>query len=121
MNKEKYGIYSEFDIEKHKETFINYLEVIVHEDGEVCYAIPSHQEYLIKLGCELLECDRDTFFNLCPEEYYCDYMRWLCGVTKCVSVWTQGYICFESPKISDRQKEVLQSFIDNDLMQNIML
>lgn len=43
MKKEKYTLYSKFDIDKHAETFINYLEVIIDENGVVHYAVPSHQ------------------------------------------------------------------------------
>lgn len=122
MNTEnEYGLHSKFDIEKHKQTFINYLEVIIHEDGTVCYATPSHQEYLINYGCNLLNCDRETFYDLCPREYYGNYMIWLCGITKCVSVWSEGYICFNLNEITDKQREVLQSFIDNGLMKNVAL
>lgn len=86
MNTE-YSIYSEFDIEKHKETFINYLEVIIHEDGTVHYGIPSHQEYLINLACRQLACSREQLDKLCPREWWGDFLRWLCGITNSVSVW----------------------------------
>ena len=41
---EEYTLYCPFDIEKHKKTFINYLEVVILEDGTIEYAVPSHQE-----------------------------------------------------------------------------
>ena len=37
---EEYSVYSPFDIKKHQETFINYLEVLILEDGTVDYAVP---------------------------------------------------------------------------------
>lgn len=39
----KYDIYCDFNIQKHKETYINYLEVLILENGKVVYAIPGHQ------------------------------------------------------------------------------
>lgn len=108
----EYTIYSEFDLQKHKQTFINYLEVIIHEDGSVHYAVPSHQEYLIKYACKQLNCSRDELYDMCPEEYYFNLMEWLCKITKCVSVWSQGFIYCE---LSDNQKETLQILIDNGL------
>lgn len=52
---EEYSIYSKFDIIKHKETYTNYLEVVITENGEVLYAIPSYQEALIKLAMSKLQ------------------------------------------------------------------
>lgn len=45
----KYGVHSDFDIQKHKETFIDYLEVIIDVNGRIMYAVPSHQEKLIAM------------------------------------------------------------------------
>ena len=44
-----YDIYCAFDLEKHKQTYVQYLEVVILEDGTVEYAVPSHQEKLIAL------------------------------------------------------------------------
>lgn len=55
---EGYSIYCKFDLQKHKSHFINYLEVIVKPDGEVVYAVPSHQEKLIELACLKLRVNR---------------------------------------------------------------
>lgn len=41
---EKYSVYSSFDLQKHKQTYTNYLEVIITPDGTVEYAVPSHSE-----------------------------------------------------------------------------
>ena len=45
-------LHSPFDVKVHKATFVNYLEVVILEDGTVEYAVPSHQEKMIRLGCE---------------------------------------------------------------------
>ena len=45
-----YDIYCAFDLEKHKQTYVQYLEVVILEDGTVEYAVPSHQEKLIEIG-----------------------------------------------------------------------
>ena len=44
-----YDIYCAFDLEQHKQTYVQYLEVVILEDGTVEYAVPSHQEKLIAL------------------------------------------------------------------------
>lgn len=87
---EKYDLYSEFDIEKHKKTFQHYLEVIIDPDGKVMYAVPSHQYKLMDIACRKFDVDRKGLDNMCPHEYWCDFMRWLCNITGCIAVWEHG-------------------------------
>lgn len=88
----KYSVYSEFDIEKHKETFVNYLEVLIQEDGHVMYAVPSHQELAIRLACEAKGWTRDELNKACPKEFYFDFLPWLLSLTKSISVWDGFYV-----------------------------
>lgn len=83
---EKYSIYSVFDVEQHKKTYVNYLEVIIGEGGKVAYAIPSHQEALIKIACRKLGVTRQELNAMCPKDYCFDFMTWLCTITGCCSV-----------------------------------
>lgn len=99
-----YNIYSKFDIEKHKSIYINYLEVIILPDGTVEYAVPSHQEKLIKIAMEKLKVTREELNELCPREYYFDLITWLTKITSCVSVWN-NYVVGEPNEI---QKEVIE-------------
>lgn len=87
----KYDTRYDFDIQKHKETYINYLEVIILPTGKVEYAVPSHQEKLIRIGMNKHKCSRDTYMKMCPEEYYFDYMTWLCKDTGCIAVWNDRF------------------------------
>lgn len=89
---EKYGVYSEFDIQKHKETFINYLEVMIDEDGKVHYAVPSHQEWAIKKACSKLKVSRNQLAEMTPPEFYFNWMEWLAKKSGCVAVWEMGYV-----------------------------
>lgn len=84
---EAYGLYSVFDIEKHKSAFTNYLEVIIDANGKVVYAVPSHQEKLIAMARERLGVTREELKSLCPRKYYGDFTRWLCLITGAMSVW----------------------------------
>ena len=84
---DKYNLCSKFDIKKHQETFINYLEVLILEDGTVEYAVPSHQGKALDLACKKLNKTKQEIEDMCPREYYCDYLTWLLGITKSVSVW----------------------------------
>ena len=105
-----YDIYCAFDLEKHKQTYVQYLEVVILEDGTVEYAVPSHQEKLIALACQKKGVSRQELNDLCPREYYYDsrkmgqrrtdeehyaaleqlagQMLWLCGTTTVAVVAT---------------------------------
>lgn len=86
-----YDFYCEFDIEQHKKKYPHYLEVLIDEQGEVLYAIPSHQEKAIELCCQKLGVSRKQLDDLCPPEYYFDYLKWLLSICNCISVWTDFY------------------------------
>ena len=83
----EYGLQSKFDIDKHKETFVNYLEVIISEDGKIHYAVPSHQEYLINECMRQYDWNRQDVYDNTPVDYYGDIIIWLCKMTGSVSVW----------------------------------
>lgn len=108
----KYNVYSDFDIEQHKKTFINYLEVVIDENGKIMYAVPSHQEKLIKLACEKLNVTREELNAMCPEEYYLDFMAWLCKVSGACAVWNNH---IEKYELTERQVEALKALKDNGL------
>ncbi|WP_281790501.1 hypothetical protein [Faecalibaculum rodentium] len=86
--KDKYSVHSDFDIRKHKKHFTDYLEVIIHPDGSIHYAVPSHQEYMIRFICKRDGITRAQLEARCPREYYFDFMTWLCKESGCVSVWS---------------------------------
>ena len=65
--KSEYNVYSDFDIEKHKKTYIHYLEVVIDENGKIMYAVPSHQEKLITLACKRLNITREELNSMCPQ------------------------------------------------------
>lgn len=85
----QYSLNSPFSLEDHVKTFINYLEVIIHPDGSIHYATPSHQEYLIKYLCKRDGITRNELMERTPIEYYCDFMTWLVKESGCVSVWNE--------------------------------
>lgn len=87
-----YDVYSEFDVEKHTKKYINYLEVLILEDGTVKYAVPSHQELAIKLACQKMNLTRDQLNSVCPHEYYGDFLTWLLMQINAISVWNDFYV-----------------------------
>lgn len=78
-----------FDVETHKKTFINYLEVIILPDGTIEYAVPSHQEKVIAVACKQKGITRQQLNDLCPREYYFDFLNWLLQISGCVSLWNK--------------------------------
>lgn len=87
-----YSVYSEFDLEKHRDRFVNYLEVVIDKDGKVMYAVPSHQEKAIRMACEKLGVNREELMAMCPRKYWCDMHTWLCMVAEIVLVWNDGCV-----------------------------
>lgn len=72
-----------FNIETHKKTFINYLEVVISLEGVIEYGVPSHT-------AKLEQVLRNKGINpqaTCPKEYYCNYNEWLCKMTGYIMVW----------------------------------
>lgn len=94
----EYSVYSEFELEKHKQKYINYLEVMIDRSGKVVYAVPSHQEKAIEMACKELEVSRDALSRMTPPEYYFDWMTWLLRQSGAMAVWNNGYICEEPTK-----------------------
>lgn len=111
-----YDLHSEFDIEKHKQTFINYLEVVIFPDGHIEYAVPSHQEKLIEVCQNILDISRDELAKRCPPEYYFDFIVWLCNVSHCVSVWDTYIVCSDTVPLTDKQRRTIQQLQEADLL-----
>ena len=88
---DKYDVYCDFDLEKHKETYINYLEVMIDKDGKIMYAVPSHQEKAIEMACESKGVDRAELSKLCPKEFYFDFLTWLLMQSGAMAVWNEYY------------------------------
>ena len=92
MDNEQKVLHSPFDIETHKKTFINYLEVIIDTNGIVHYAVPSHQEWLINKICIAKNLTKDNVFDSCPNtsDFVRDYLIPESG--GCIPVWNEYYM-----------------------------
>ncbi len=115
--KEKYSVYSDFSVEQHKQTFIHYLEVIINKDGKIMYAVPSHQEKMIRLACEKLNVTREQLNELCSKEYYFDLMTWLSKISGACAVWENQIM---GDKFSEEQIRALQVLKDEGLYLGAM-
>ena len=113
---ESYDLYCDFDLDKHIKKYPCYTEVIIHYNGKVEYAVPSHQEKLIRLGMQKYNCCREEFIAKCPRDMYCDYLQWLMNETKFICVLYDGYIC---KNLSKLQKSKLKRFIEVGAMRKV--
>jgi hypothetical protein len=104
---ENYSLCSPFDITKHKQTFDNYLEVLILPDGEVVYAVPSHSAKAEKLCCDKLHITQHQLQKRCPREYYYDYLTWLLNICGAIAVWTNHFMSGECG-LTNRQKLTLK-------------
>lgn len=107
-----YDLHSEFDIDQHKKTFIHYLEVVIDENGKIMYAVPSHQEKMISLSRDKLNVTREELNAMCPQEYYFDFMTWLCKISGACAVWENFVQC---DKLTEWQIRALRMLKDNGL------
>lgn len=103
-----------FSIEEHAKKHINYLEVIIEDDGTVYYAIPSHQRKLIQLYCDKNNLTEKELYDMIPITVSPEH--WMCYHGKYVAVWYEGIIC--SVDITDAQIEILSRMIESGIMSN---
>lgn len=85
--------YQPFSIKKHKLFPYLPLEVIISSEGEIEYANPSHQEYLIAKAMEKQHWTRQELMDACPPKYYFRFMEWLIEQSGgYIPVWEHGII-----------------------------
>lgn len=94
---------SKFDVETHKATFVNYLEVVVTENGTILYAHPSHNDVMEKIASI-----KGVSHEECPVERWFDYDGWLREVSGCVCVWNEGFMGVPN-EAQERTLETLRS------------
>lgn len=94
----EYGLHSDFDIEKHKQTFVHYLEIVIDRDGHISYAVPSHQEKMIRTSCERLGVSRQQLYDLCSREMYWNFMKWLSEKSGLMAVWESHHEVYKPTK-----------------------
>lgn len=82
--------YSEFDAEMHAQTYIDYLEVVITNDGVIHYAHPSHTIFVENLLKQKF--GEEKFKQLIEQpEAYNDYGLWLCRTADVIMVWNNFY------------------------------
>lgn len=106
-------LHQPFDADVHVENFINYLEVIIRNDGTIEYAVPSHVMKLREIYGKTAEQIFDEFMEsgcvLDPAEY-------LCQKTGCISVWNSGYV----GHANDKQLESLRLLKSKGIYEGVI-
>ena len=106
-------LHQPFDLETHKKTFTNYLEIVIDSNGVCHYAVPSHNGILEQFVCKKHNLKYNLWDfsekagELCPKEKYCDYCEWLCEETGCIMVWGIPYSHIVGNP-NEKQKEMLE-------------
>lgn len=108
-----YSVYSKFDIEKHKKYFIDYLEVVILEDGTIEYAVPSHTLKVETICCKQLNVSRKELILLTREHIF-DYAEWLLTICNAIMVWNKFYLTGYNG-ININQKIALERLKQNGL------
>lgn len=109
-------LHNAFDMKTHKENFINYLEVVILEDGTIEYAVPSHNKKLEEICCKKLglnynEWDYENkelleyFENRKKDNWWCWY-DWLYELSGAICVWNDRYIGKPNEKQLQKIKEL---------------
>lgn len=82
------------------------LELLISPAGEVEYALPSHQEGLIKKAMEKNGWTRQEMMDACPPEYYFDFMEWLIMASGgYIPVWPRAVL---AASITKEQRSALR-------------
>lgn len=110
--------YSVFDVEKHKQTYTNYCEVVIHPSGYIAYAHPSHQGYLEKLGAKQRNLTISEFRDTCPRSRYCDYLNWLLEQTNTILCWSGFYVL--PNHVTEAQIDSLNMLISEGLVKDVV-
>ena len=103
---------TKFDINTHKNNFINYLEVIILKDGTIKYAVPSHEQFLIQLYIDTYNVTREELITLIPIEEI--PIRWLIKRLGVISVWYKSIV--RPSVITKEQETILKTFVDNEII-----
>lgn len=82
-------LHGPFDLETHKATFTNYLEVVIAPDGTIIYAVPSHQKVLERIYQATFGRDAN---DACPRERWFDMLDWLMEETGYICAYTAGVL-----------------------------
>ena len=103
-------LHSPFDVETHKKSFIEYLEVIILPDGSIEYAVPSHVMWLMEYTKRIENINDEQLREIfMTDQSGLTTIEWLINRTKCLSVHTHFY--YGEP--NEKQQKTIDMLNDN--------
>lgn len=84
---------------------INYCEAVIYPDGCITYAVPSHQQALIKIANLSME-ELDELMPMTAGS-----IEWLTDYTMCIPVWFEGYMIPTGSELYYRDEELNCAFL----------
>ena len=91
-----------FNIDRHKNTFINYLEVVILKDGTIEYAVPSHMEKAISIYSNMSGKTRDEIKG----EFFIRSDDFILKETGIVMLWTHTFQGNPNKTQKEKMKEL---------------
>lgn len=117
---DRYDVYCEFDIKKHKKTYTNYLEVLIREDGKIVYAVPSHTMKAERLVCAKLGLiNQKQLSQVIPKTATLNYLTWLLTQANAVAVWNYYYETGENG-LNNKQRAALRKLKMHGLYKGLI-
>ena len=94
--------------------YICYCEAIIHPNGEIEYAIPSHTMKMEEITLSLTGMTHEELNNAIP--IYDSPLQWMINRTGCIALWYDGAIIPENTNITDKQREVIKLLYKNKII-----
>lgn len=86
-------------------THICYCEAIIYPDGKITYAVPSHQQALMRISGKTME----ELWEIMPHS--ASPNDWLMDYTKCIAVWYDGFKMPDGSELYYREEELSGTFL----------
>lgn len=111
-------LYKPFNAEMHKDNFICYCEVIIHKDGLIEYAVPSHQEKLIQIYADKHLMSRDNAMDFLRQQQEDPIDLMMCD-TGCIYIWYDHM--HNATNLTDAQMHALTLLLNNTCICDAVL
>ena len=96
-----------FDIHTHAENFICYCEVIVHPNGNIEYAVPSHERKLVEIYARVHNISVDDAMEILQRQD--DPTEFAMHDTGCIYVWYDHL--YNATNLTDKQHDALKMLL----------
>lgn len=102
-------LHEPFNIHTHVKHFHYYCEVIIHRDGKIEYAVPSHEIKLFEIYARIHNISIDTAMRLLSQQN--DPTEFAMHDTGCIYVWYDHL--YNATNLTDEQHEALKMLLQH--------